>query len=120
MAANPAQIFSRAPDIQWTLGLTVANTAKDLTSGTIYLVFTADATNGGRVSKLVFQPAGSNVATVARIFINNGGVTGPAPNNALIKDLTLPLVTNSEVAAAGNTHVTLDPAHPAGHRTYAT
>ena len=47
MAANTAPIYSRLADFQFVVAALAANTTKDLTSGTIYLVFTADATNGG-------------------------------------------------------------------------
>ena len=52
MAINNAPIFTGQPDIQWINAVVTANTTTDLTGGTIYLVFTADATNGGFVQKL--------------------------------------------------------------------
>ena len=51
--------------------MTASNTAKDGT-GTVLTVFTADSTNGSYLSTLSFRAAGTNVATVARVFINNG------------------------------------------------
>jgi hypothetical protein len=120
VAANTSPIYSRLGDIQWIPAVTTANTSKDLTSGTIYLVFTADATNGGYVDKVVWQPDGSNVATAGRIWLNNGAATGTAANNCLLKDVTLPLTTNSEVAAIGNTEVTLGLMLPVGYKLYVT
>ena len=70
MAANNNPIFTAAPDVQWAAALTAANTAKDGT-GTVATVFAADATNGGYVHKLVARAAGTNVATVLRVFVNN-------------------------------------------------
>ena len=122
MAANTTPIFSRIGRVGQSdaLPIATANTSKTLTSGTIYLVFTADATNGSRVSKLIWQGLGTNVATVGRIWLNNGSTTGSATNNTLIKDSTLAATTNSETSAIGSTEVTLDIALPAGWRIYVT
>src|SRR5437899_1092140 len=102
MAANTSQIFSRLADIQWVITALASNTTKDLSAGTIYLVATADASNGGRFAKLVVQPLGTNIQTVLRIWINNGSATGTAANNTLLKDVTLAATTNSETAQIGN------------------
>ena len=79
-------------------GITLA--AADYTgiSANNTLVFTAGA-DGARVERLKFTPAGTNVATVARIYINNGGVNTTATNNTLIGEMTLPATTASAVAA---------------------
>lgn len=102
MAGNQAAIYSRVGDIQWGL-VTTANTAKDGT-GTVVTIFTADATNGGRVERIKVRALGTNVATVLRIFINNGSTNTVAANNSLYTELTCPATTLSEVAAL------LDPA----------
>lgn len=62
------------------------------------LVFTAGA-DGARIERLKFTAAGSNVATVARIYINNGSANTTATNNTLIGEITLPLTTASATAA---------------------
>lgn len=100
MAANTSPIYSKAPDVQWGTVAT-ANTAKDGT-GTVVTIFTADATNGGRVEKIRFRALGTNVATVARIFINNGSTNATAANNTLFAELTLAATTLSEVASQPN------------------
>lgn len=120
MPANTDPIFSRLPDIQWIGGITVANTTKDLTSGTSYLVFTADATNGGFITKIRFTPLGTNVATVARVWINNGSTPTTAANNTYYDQVTLPITTNSEVAAIASVDINLGFALPAGYRIYVT
>ena len=120
MAANTSQIFSRLADIQWIGAALTGNTSKDLTSGTNYLVATADATNGGRFSKLIVQPLGTNIATVLRVWINNGSTTATAANNTYIKDVTMAATTNSETAAIGNTEIPLDLSLPAGYKIYIT
>lgn len=97
MAANTTPIYTLTPNI--TVGQTVAtaNTAKDGT-GTVVTVFTAGA-NGSRVEKIRFRALGTNVATVARIFINNGSTNATAGNNVLFAEMTLAATTLSEVAA---------------------
>ena len=79
----------------------MANTAKDGT-GTVTTVATGNnaGNNAGNfVQKLIARPLGTNIATVLRVFINNGGVNTTAANNSLIAELTLPATTLSEVAA---------------------
>lgn len=120
MAANTTPIFSRQGDIQWgDNNLTAANTAKDGT-GTVVTAFTADATEGGRVESLNFQPLGTNVATAARIFINNGGSNTVATNNVYYDDVTLPATTLSEVASMPGVTVNLGIALPPGYRILCT
>ena len=102
MPANTAPIFSAKGAIQWNPAiLNTANTAKDGT-GTVATVFTGNAAGnnaGNFVQKLVARPLGTNVATVLRVFINNGSVNTTAANNSLIAELTLPATTLSEIAA---------------------
>jgi uncharacterized membrane protein YeaQ/YmgE (transglycosylase-associated protein family) len=121
MPANTNPIFTLAPDIQWTAApLLAANTTKDGTSGTLATVFTADASNGGFVTKLIARAVGTNVATVLRVFLNTGGVTTTAANNALIAELTLPATTLSEVAAQPAYELPLNFALPPGYRVFCT
>lgn len=120
MAANTSPIYSLLGSIQWgSTTVATANTAKDGT-GTVLNVFTADATNGGYVEKVVFRAAGSNVATVARIFINNGSTNATAANNILFSEITLPSTTLSEVAALANQEVALGFALPPGYKINVT
>ena len=118
-ALNTQPIFTASADTQWAVSATTANTTKDLTSGTITLVFTA-SDNGGYVQRLRFRPLGTNVATVARIFINNGGATGTASNNALWDEVSLAATTLSETAALSTYEVPMNFALPAGYRIYVT
>lgn len=98
MAANTTPIFSKVGDTQW-ITVATANTALDGT-GTVALVFTADATNGGRVERLRIRHLGTNIATVLRIFINNGSTNATATNNSLLTELTIPANTLSQIAAS--------------------
>lgn len=129
MAGNTDPIFSRQGDIQTSilaagtlLGPT-ANTAQDGT-GTIYPIFTADATNGGYIQKLIFESIVSPAATVARIFhcdtvptVTSGAlVSNTSLNTHLIGSVSLPSVTQSQTAAAPHIEYPLNLALPPGHR----
>lgn len=120
MAANTAPIFSALGDIEWgTTAITTANTAKDGT-GTVLNVFTADATNGGFVQRIRFRAAGTNIATVARVFINNGSTNATAANNILYDEITLAATTISEVAALPVYELPLNFALPPGYKLNVT
>lgn len=120
MAANTAPIFPRTPQVEWNGPVLAANTTKDLTSGTSYLVFTADATEGSRVDFLRVIALGTNVATVMRVWINNGGSIATASNNSMFKQLTLPATTNSETAQLTEQQIDLDISLPPGYKIYVT
>lgn len=79
-------------------GITLA--AADYTgiSANTSLVFTAGA-DGARVERLKFVPMGTNIQTVARVFINNGSVNTTATNNTFVGEITLPATTASATAA---------------------
>ena len=118
---NNQPIFSRIGDIQWSgASASAANTTKDLTTGTTYSVFTADATNGGYVQRIRFRPLGTNQATVARIWINNGSTTGTAANNVLFDEVSLAATTVSETSALSTTEIPLNFALPPNYRIYVT
>ena len=119
MVANTAPIFSKQAHASWVNGITAANTAKDGT-GTVDTVFTADATNGSFLQKLIVRPRGTNVASVLRVFINNGSTNATASNNALIGEVTLPATTNSEVAAIQGTEISYNLPVPAGYKINVT
>jgi hypothetical protein len=122
MAANNDPIYSKAPDVQWIGYMVTANTTADLTAGTSYLAFTADATNGGYLQKLRFKatPAGNTTATVARVWINNGATTGTAANNTLFDEVTLPAITASTTQANISFEIPMNIALPATYRVYLT
>ncbi|MFY7883349.1 MAG: hypothetical protein ACOVOV_00745 [Dolichospermum sp.] len=119
MPANTAPIFSIAGDIEWgATALTTQNTAKDGT-GTVLNVFTADS-NGAFVQRIRFRAAGTNIATVARIFINNGSANSTPANNILYDEITLAATTLSEVAALPTYELPLNFALPAGYKINVT
>ena len=123
MAANTAPIFSIAGDIEWgsTDGnggsagsLKTQNTAKDGT-GTVLTVFTADV-EGAFVQRIRFRAAGTNIATVARVFINNGNANSTPGNNILYDEITLAATTLSEVAALATYELPLNFALPPSYK----
>lgn len=71
MSANTDPIYSRLGDIDGSAVFTAA--ANDYTGqgANNSAVFHADDTNGGFVQRLRFKSLGTNVQTVARIYINN-------------------------------------------------
>lgn len=80
--------------------LTAANTALDGTGATgRALVFTAGA-SGSILPSIKFMHLGTNGATVARIFKNNGSDPEVAGNNALIGEITIAANTLNQAAAS--------------------
>lgn len=73
MAGNNQPIFSREGDIQGGVTIQLQSTT-DYTGVGVNnaIVFTADATAGGFIQRLRFKAAGTNIATVARVYINEG------------------------------------------------
>lgn len=119
MVANTAPIFPDTPNVEWGTVITTANTTKDLTSGTITLIFTAGA-DGAYINHIIGQPHGTNVASLARVFINNGSATGTAANNTYYGQIGLPAITNSEVAEVPSVVLPMNIGLPAGHTIYVT
>jgi hypothetical protein len=129
MAQNTNPIFPLIPVNSWVSGVAAnaatpgvtANTTKDLTSGTIYgPIETAEATNGSRVDFIKVRSLGTNVATVIRIWINNGSVTTTAANNTLYLERTLSATNVSETAEQPDIILPLNISLAAGYRVYAT
>jgi hypothetical protein len=123
MAANTAPIFTLTPDLGWgsadgnagTAGpLLTANTAMDGT-GTVLTVFTAGA-SGSYVQRLIARAVGTNVASVLRVFVNNGSTNATIANNTLIAEVTLPITTASAVSALQPIELPLNFALPAGYK----
>lgn len=96
MAANTIPIYSKEGQISFSTLIQTANTAKDGT-GTVALIFTAGA-NGARVERVRARAVGTNVATVLRIFINNGSDPTTAANNVLYAEKTIAATTLIETA----------------------
>lgn len=106
MTANTNPVFTSVPNVGWSIAdgdggaagpIKTANTAMDGT-GTVNTIFTAGA-NGSWVEDIVARPAGTNVATVLRIFLNNGSTHATPANNTLIAELSIPATTASNSQA---------------------
>lgn len=98
MAQNTTPIFGLTPH---TSGITTgvnANTAFDGT-GTVATVFTAGS-NGSKIERVFMQHMGTNVATVVRLFVNNGSTNTTAANNYLVHEETMAANTASQTAAS--------------------
>ena len=99
MTANFFPISPLTPAESWNATpLTAANTAMDGT-GTVGTIITAGA-NGTRVNRLRIVHRGTNVATVLRVFENNGSTNATPANNNLVAEITVPANTLSQVAAS--------------------
>jgi hypothetical protein len=123
MSANTAPIFSKVGDIQWApTTLTAANNTADISTGTSYLVFTADAINGGLISAVILKalPANNTAATVLRVWINNGLTTGTPANSFLLKEIGIPAMTASATGALPDWMVPMGFALPPAYRVYVT
>lgn len=108
MPANTDPIYSRTPDIQLQGALVgpSANTATDGTGANSYLIFTADATNGGYVHKVILKAISTVAATVVRVFYCSAtgaftpGTTNTAANSTMVAELTLAAWTASNTTAS--------------------
>lgn len=122
MAQNTAPIFPLVPVAKWVnaAGL-VANTTTDLTAGTNYdSGFTANATNGSRVDFVRARSLGTNVATVIRVWLNNGSATATAANNTLFFERTLAATTVSQISELPDIILPINVSLPLGYKIYYT
>jgi hypothetical protein len=121
MAANTAPIFPLTARISWVnaAGL-VANTGTDLTSGTNYPSGFTAATNGSRVDFVRARALGTNVATVCRVWLNNGLTTATAANNTLFFERTINATTLSQVQELADIIIPINVTIPSGYTFYYT
>lgn len=81
--------------------LTAANTALDGTGATgRQLIFTCGGSAGSLLPSILFTHKGTNVATVMRVFRNNGSDPEVAANNVLIGEVAMAANTLSQTAAS--------------------
>ena len=119
MPANTTPSFVLTPNIGVGQIIATANTALDGT-GTVATLFTAGS-NGARVDYVLIKYTGTSIATLARIFINNGSATTTASNNSLFAEQAIAAYTLSQTAAQANIYViNLNIALPASYRITAT
>lgn len=121
MPANINPIYSAAGQLDASQNYTgaiigpTANTNTDGT-GTMYKIFQSTG-NGNYIQRIRFRPVGSPAATVARVFINNGGTTG-LTTTWLWDEITLPLTTLSQTAATNVYELPQNFAMPPGFALY--
>jgi hypothetical protein len=129
MAGNNLPVYSKVGDIQSGGGAVIgptANTAQDGTGSGITSVFQADATNGGLLQKLIAIAVGSPATTVMRVFICSvtgaftAGTSNTSANTWLVKEMTLPTQTLSQVAASIPFEIPMNMMLPPGYRVLVT
>lgn len=105
MAANVEPIFTLTPQIK-IAQQTAAITGAVLTGAA--LIFTG-GTNGSLLveARVKYLPGTSTVATVARLWLNNGSAIGTATNNTLVTEITVPAITSTQTAATLDSVFTL-------------
>lgn len=124
MAQNIDPVYTREAEVanNGTTGMNqlILNAATDYTGIDVdtSLVFTADATNGSYIERLRFKAGGTNVATVARIYLNNGAAPTTATNNTFYGEVSLPATTAIATAATAEIDYMMNFAIPAGFRVY--
>lgn len=122
MAGNATPIFARIGKIGQAQ-IAAAVTGADLTSAA--LIFTADATNGSIVNevRVKYLPGTTTAATAFRVWINNAGTLSTTTNNSLVTEITLAIITTTQVAATTDYVVAMPRGGlvlPPGYRMYAT
>jgi len=118
MAVTPSPIFAQTPIFVVGQTVTTANTAKD-GSGTVVLVYTA-GTNGSRIDNIKVRGTGTAVATVLRVFVNNGLTNATATNNTLFTEATIAATTLSETSALADNVIPMNISLPSTYRVYVT
>lgn len=104
MPANTTPIFPKVPKTSWGK-LTTANTATDGTGTTVEVFAAGD--EGARIDQIKVRALGTNVATVLRLYINNGSTPTVAANNSLIHETTIAATSISQVAALVDNNITI-------------
>jgi hypothetical protein len=123
MPANNLPIYTKTPDVSsnnsTTLGTVLTTATGDYTgqSANHVLEHTAGS-NGSYIRKLRFKAIGTNVATVARIYINNGSTNATAANNSFFGEVSLPATTASNSATTPDMDYVMEIALPASFRLY--
>ncbi len=124
MTINSDPVFAKAPSMgnggtsQFQIA-TAANTDLAGATGTIYSIFTAGA-DGAYVDWLNVQSRGTNVATVMRVFINNGSATTTAANNASLTEQPLVATTASATTSTQKYEIPVRTFLPAGYTIFVT
>lgn len=117
MAANTAPIFSLTPIVTFLALQTTGNNNYDGTNGAVTAMYTAGS-NGSFVRTIMAEAAGTNIATVLRVWINNGSTNGTAANNSLALQFSLPATTASASTATAHIEIPVNIQLPASYKLY--
>lgn len=121
MAANTQPIYSKAANVSQdganVMNSAVTAAANDYTgAGANNSVFFTAGANGSFVSTIRFKPIGTNVASVARLFLNNGSSASIASNNQFFGEVSLPATTAIATASTIEVDYSLNKPIPAAYR----
>lgn len=123
MVANTSPIFTILPDVakdsSTGMATDIVTATGDYTgvSANHQLVHTAGA-NGSYIRRLRFKAKGTNTATVARIYLNNGSTNTTATNNTFYGEISLPGTTASNTAATVDIDYPMEIGLGVGFRIY--
>lgn len=128
MAANTSPIYTRTSDVQLAGSVigSSANTATDGTGANSTLIFTADATEGSFVHKVILKPISTVAATVARVFYCSAtgaftpGTTNTASNSTMVGEVGIVAWTASNTAASPMYEIPINFALPASTKLFIT
>ena len=122
--ANTTPVFTNAGDLSSdgvnAIAAALTAAANDFTgvSASYVLVHTALGV-GTFIDNLRFKARGTNVASGARIFLNNGGAVATAANNFFFEDVALPATTaNANGQTGPSVTMPMRIMIPAGWRVY--
>ncbi len=123
MAANTLPVFTKKGNLTANGGTTMSagmvTATADYTgaSANHVLAHTAGA-DGSYVKRIRFKCTGTAVASVARIYLNNGSANTTATNNQFLGEISLPAVTAINTAATADVEYPLEMMIPATFRIY--
>ena len=123
MAANTQPIATKKGNLTANGGTTMVagmvTATGDYTgaSANHVLAHTSGA-DGSYIKKIKFIATGTNTASVARIYLNNGSANTTASNNQFIGQVSLPGTTAINTAATAEPEYPLEMMIPAGYRIY--
>jgi hypothetical protein len=123
MAANNQPIFVKQGNTSSDNGTAFPGTLTTATgdytgvSANHQLVHTAGA-DGSYVRSIKFKSLGTNVASVARIYLNNGSANTTATNNNFIGEISLPATTASNTQGTAEPEYKIDLMLEPGFRIY--
>jgi hypothetical protein len=124
MAQNIDPIFSHIPDCSTNAGagmpsIVTGQDASPTGTGVLSsLIFSADPTNGSYLQRVRLKPAGTNIASVARFFLNNGYSQATSANNCIYGEVSLPATTGINSASLIEIDYPFNYALPSGWRVY--